>query len=343
MRFRSRRTTVPAIRLQQKLRGASNLQPSSARRSSPRVDPLLSERTCSSMISLGSWTARSSKQEFSGTISSPPIPKCFRCAMCNEIMAEPTIAADGLSYHRKCIESWFESGHETSPVTNAPLQSFTLHPNNVLKDAAQQYFALRSTVEQDQQHREEVVAATERRVSCLLEHRDSQIRILKASLKGRLKQLGLVDSREPTVDGGSDAATLSLTETASECGRVISLDEGIVTSTTVSTAGSESSECSSGSNPQESTANMVFFSGAAPRVPSCSGCGDGGNSSSCSSSSSSSSCSSSSSRSNDSDAQQIATSPAEGRPPRKNKLLHSLSHRLSAPRRLAAAVSSMRR
>lgn len=40
--------------------------------------------------------------------------------------------ADGYSYERSAIAQWFESGKETSPMTNEPLEHTMLIPNKTL-------------------------------------------------------------------------------------------------------------------------------------------------------------------------------------------------------------------
>lgn len=41
--------------------------------------------------------------------------------------------ADGYSYERTALAAWFESGHRTSPMTNAPLKSADVVPNRALR------------------------------------------------------------------------------------------------------------------------------------------------------------------------------------------------------------------
>ena len=52
-----------------------------------------------------------------------------------EIMSEPKSTVDGERYEKQAIESWFTSGHITSPLTNLPLSSRHLMPNHTLKRA----------------------------------------------------------------------------------------------------------------------------------------------------------------------------------------------------------------
>jgi hypothetical protein len=50
-----------------------------------------------------------------------------------QLMMDPVIAQDGFTYERKAIEMWFRNGNDSSPMTNEPLPSLLLIPNNNLK------------------------------------------------------------------------------------------------------------------------------------------------------------------------------------------------------------------
>jgi hypothetical protein len=47
-------------------------------------------------------------------------------------MTDPVFAADGHTYERHSIESWLEM-HGTSPLTNEPLATRLLSPNDALR------------------------------------------------------------------------------------------------------------------------------------------------------------------------------------------------------------------
>lgn len=70
-------------------------------------------------------------------ISMSDIPDEFVCPITQQIMMDPVSCADGYSYERRAIESWFRSGKFTSPMTNESLSSITLVPNIILKDDIQ--------------------------------------------------------------------------------------------------------------------------------------------------------------------------------------------------------------
>ena len=48
----------------------------------------------------------------------------FRC----ELMADPVVASDGITYERDSIELWMKS-HDVSPHTNTPFDHKMLIPN----------------------------------------------------------------------------------------------------------------------------------------------------------------------------------------------------------------------
>jgi hypothetical protein len=57
----------------------------------------------------------------------------FYCPITQEIMSDPVIGSDGITYERAAIEAWFAAGHTTSPLTRAPMTSQSLVPNIALR------------------------------------------------------------------------------------------------------------------------------------------------------------------------------------------------------------------
>lgn len=55
------------------------------------------------------------------------------CPITQEPFVDPVVSVDGHTYERWAIENWFESGHNTSPLTNLPLKSLDLIPNLALR------------------------------------------------------------------------------------------------------------------------------------------------------------------------------------------------------------------
>jgi hypothetical protein len=58
----------------------------------------------------------------------------FQCPLTMEVMRDPVMTADGQTYERAEIASWFALGNRTSPLTGAPLPSTNLTPNIALRN-----------------------------------------------------------------------------------------------------------------------------------------------------------------------------------------------------------------
>lgn len=63
----------------------------------------------------------------------------FRCPISLEIMVDPVTAADGYSYERSQIKTWFDTGNKTSPKTNLVLEHTFVNPNQILKQQIREY------------------------------------------------------------------------------------------------------------------------------------------------------------------------------------------------------------
>lgn len=59
-------------------------------------------------------------------------PREYFCPISHEVMTDPVVAADGFTYERVSVETWFEH-HSTSPMTGVQLQHLSLLPNLTLK------------------------------------------------------------------------------------------------------------------------------------------------------------------------------------------------------------------
>lgn len=59
----------------------------------------------------------------------------FICPITQEVMTDPVIGSDGITYERSAIEAWFAAGHGTSPLTRQPMASRSLVPNIALRSA----------------------------------------------------------------------------------------------------------------------------------------------------------------------------------------------------------------
>lgn len=188
----------------------------------PSIDGSLSARTSASASATRSRKAFS--ESMLGPLNLPPMPKCFRCTLCSEVMTDPTTAADGFNYHRKCIEGWLQSGQSTSPETKEPLQSHALRANDVLKDAMEQYVSLADLVTQEHRRWRGYAVTAEDRLSRKLAQKDAQVRELKAvlsTIKARHSHSSNGSSTSPEGSSGTaplSARSLSSTTTSSDGG-----------------------------------------------------------------------------------------------------------------------------
>jgi hypothetical protein len=62
----------------------------------------------------------------------------FFCPLTMKLLRDPVITADGQTYERTEIESWFARGHKTSPLTGAELTNTHLTSNIALRNAIQE-------------------------------------------------------------------------------------------------------------------------------------------------------------------------------------------------------------
>ncbi|VVC34911.1 Hypothetical protein CINCED_3A006655 [Cinara cedri] len=62
------------------------------------------------------------------------IPDEFVCPITRQVFRDPVICADGYTYERSAIVSWFRRGKITSPLTNEPLLSKSMTPNEALRE-----------------------------------------------------------------------------------------------------------------------------------------------------------------------------------------------------------------
>jgi len=63
------------------------------------------------------------------------------CPLTQELIFDPVTAADGHTYERLAIESWFES-HDTSPIEGDKIETKVLFPNHMMKKLTKQIFDL---------------------------------------------------------------------------------------------------------------------------------------------------------------------------------------------------------
>mmetsp|Transcript_25584 Transcript_25584/g.35190 ORF Transcript_25584/g.35190 Transcript_25584/m.35190 type:complete len:301 (-) Transcript_25584:147-1049(-) len=75
--------------------------------------------------------------EDSVSVSSLNVPNHFMCPLTQEIMTDPVITTNGLTYERAYIEEWFRH-HATDPLTNTVVAN-VLIPNRALKEAIEEF------------------------------------------------------------------------------------------------------------------------------------------------------------------------------------------------------------
>ncbi|CAJ1936560.1 unnamed protein product [Sphenostylis stenocarpa] len=60
-------------------------------------------------------------------------PNHFRCPISLELMKDPVTLCTGITYDRHSIETWFDQGSFTCPLTNHIVSNFDLIPNHTLR------------------------------------------------------------------------------------------------------------------------------------------------------------------------------------------------------------------
>ena len=58
----------------------------------------------------------------------------FTCPITLEIMKDPVVDQQGISYERKAIEDWLDKGNSISPISRKPLKKEQLTSNLALKN-----------------------------------------------------------------------------------------------------------------------------------------------------------------------------------------------------------------
>ncbi|CAK9019275.1 unnamed protein product [Durusdinium trenchii] len=92
---------------------------------------------------------------FKAMTGSPELstPADFICPITQDIMEDPVVAADGVSYERYAIELWWRNGHHSSPLTNLPLEHAMLLPNQALRNLIQEHLSSWSLEQLDELQR----------------------------------------------------------------------------------------------------------------------------------------------------------------------------------------------
>jgi hypothetical protein len=86
--------------------------------------------TAAPAAALGGPKAASSASDLATT-------EAFRCPITHQLLRDPVLTCDGISFEREAIASWFAKGNTTSPVTGEQLDTTQLVPNIALRKAIQ--------------------------------------------------------------------------------------------------------------------------------------------------------------------------------------------------------------
>ncbi|CAH0372959.1 unnamed protein product [Pelagomonas calceolata] len=109
------------------------------------VDEILDDAAAAAARAAALETSLTAHQEelrrLKGLLTERGIPDGLVCPLSLEIYEDPVMAADGFSYERREIATWFARGKRTSPKTNEELPHTFLTPNHDLKAMCQDFLA----------------------------------------------------------------------------------------------------------------------------------------------------------------------------------------------------------
>ncbi len=112
---------------------------SAARPQRPLTSPILDEVIAeiengnSLDIVVDGQALRLSSKDFTEYIGG--LSRIFTCPISQDIMDDPVTCSDGQTYERLSVQTWFDNGNNTSPLTNTPLANTILIPNIALRQA----------------------------------------------------------------------------------------------------------------------------------------------------------------------------------------------------------------
>ncbi|XP_047075349.1 U-box domain-containing protein 70-like isoform X2 [Lolium rigidum] len=115
---------------------------------SRRCRPDLSGELWRALESMRDDATSSSPSSSRSVLDESSIPSYFICPISQDVMNDPHIAADGFTYEGDLIRSWLNTGSDTSPMTNLPLEHDELIPNLALRSAIQEWHQQKNTVPQ---------------------------------------------------------------------------------------------------------------------------------------------------------------------------------------------------
>jgi len=98
---------------------------------SPVQQRLVLEQVLQENAALGVRISSMQEQQASAAAAAAAPPEHFLCPITQQVMEEPVMAADGFTYEREAIETWFRR-RDTSPMTNQAIAPMLI-PNNVMR------------------------------------------------------------------------------------------------------------------------------------------------------------------------------------------------------------------
>lgn len=184
--------------------GEDSSRPSSLLSARMNRSHMMLECTTSSSGGLSPCASETATSCVSGRAQPPPrelvnmlpsLPPCFRCPINQEIMTDPVICADGITYERENIAAWFKSGRSVSPATGKTLPSLQVITNAAMKEAIDSWNELK--VASEQLHRDwESWARTEgARTNQKLLQRHRQVQGLRSLLNQCYRRINFLEGR----------------------------------------------------------------------------------------------------------------------------------------------------
>jgi hypothetical protein len=74
------------------------------------------------------------------------LENCLIDPITYELLEDPVITADGKTYSRSSITKWLQT-HNTSPLTNIPLEHRRLTPNDIVRQIIEEYKRRKAAIE----------------------------------------------------------------------------------------------------------------------------------------------------------------------------------------------------
>lgn len=126
------------------------------------------------------------------SFQSVAIPDDYLCPILQELMEDPVVAADGMSYERSAITEWFRRGKLTSPTHGGKLDHRNFIPNIILKKVIHEFTNKLPHIQREQQVKVDLALAIQTREKFIEDLQDKNEQ-LRATLEAESKQMQLMD------------------------------------------------------------------------------------------------------------------------------------------------------